>query len=104
MSGLSTVFYNCVSFILLHRLSHVEMVRDKNFARSISYADAVCPRLFSYTPTATIVRLLTTNFLIAYITSWVLYLSGASEDPRMLLPAWVSIATVTLTALRIIDG
>ena len=39
-------------------------------------------------------RLLTTNILITYITSWVLYLSGASEDPRMLLPAWVSIATV----------
>ena len=77
------------------------MVRDEKFARSISYADAFCHRLFSYTPTATIVRLLTTNFLIAYITSWVLYLSGASEDPRMLLPAWVSIATVTLTALKI---
>lgn len=51
-------------------------------------------RLLFYTPSATVVRLLTTNFLIAYITSWVLYLSGASEDPRMLLPAWVSIATV----------
>jgi hypothetical protein len=51
-------------------------------------------RLLFYTPPATLVRLLTTNFLIAYITSWVLYLSGASEDPRMLLPAWVSIATV----------
>ena len=76
----------------------------KTFPRSISYADALRPRLFSYTPTATIVRLLTTNFLIAYITSWVLYLSGASEDPRMLLPAWVSIATVILTVLRKIDG
>ena len=53
-------------------------------------------RLLFYTPAATVVRLLTTNFLIAYITSWVLYLSGASEDPRMLLPAWVSIATVCL--------
>lgn len=29
MTGLSTVFYNCVSFILLHRLSDVEMVRDE---------------------------------------------------------------------------
>ena len=104
MSGLSTVFYNCVPFVLLHRLSYVKMVRDETVARSKSHADAICPRLFSYTPTATIVRLLTTNFLIAYITSWVLYLSGASEDPRMLLPAWVSIATVNLTALRIFDG
>lgn len=55
-------------------------------------------RLLFYTPAATVVRLLTTNFLIAYITSWVLYLSGASEDPRMLLPAWVSIATVRIPA------
>ena len=54
------------------------------------------PRLMFYTPSATVVRLLTTNVLIAYITSWVLYLSGASEDPRMLLPAWVSISTVSV--------
>lgn len=33
--------------------------------------------------------------MIALATSWVLYLSGASEDPRMLLPAWVSITTVS---------
>ena len=30
-------------------------------------------RLLFYTPSAAVVRLLTTNFLIAYITSWVLY-------------------------------
>lgn len=53
-------------------------------------------RLVFYTPSATVVRLLTTNALIAYITNCVLYLSGASQDPRMLLPAWVSIATVQL--------
>ena len=53
-------------------------------------------RILKYTPGATIVRLLTTNVLIAYLTSWVLYLSGASEDPRMLLPAWVSICTVSV--------
>ena len=39
------------------------------------------------------------NALIAYITNCVLYLSGASQDPRMLLPAWVSIATVHLPTL-----
>lgn len=43
---------------------------------------------------ATLVRLLTINSLNAYITSWVLYLSGGSEDPRLLLPAWISIASV----------
>jgi hypothetical protein len=44
------------------------------------------------------VRLLTVNSINAYITSWVLYLSGGSEDPRLLLPAWISIAS-TLTFL-----
>ena len=52
------------------------------------------PRLLNYTPPAVVIRLLTTNGLIAYITSWVLYLSGASSDPRLLLPAWISITTV----------
>ena len=52
-------------------------------------------RLVYYTPSATLVRLITTNILITYITSWVLYLSGAAQDPRMLLPAWMSIATVS---------
>jgi len=66
---------------------------------SFFFTDCLMSRwLLNYTPSATFVRLLTTNALIAYITSWVLYLSGASEDPRMLLPAWVSIAT-TLTLL-----
>ncbi|PBP17131.1 hypothetical protein BUE80_DR012135 [Diplocarpon rosae] len=46
----------------------------------------------------TLVRLLTINSMNAYITSWVLYLSGGSEDPRLLLPAWISIAS-TLTIL-----
>ncbi|KAL4866665.1 hypothetical protein BDV12DRAFT_132112 [Aspergillus spectabilis] len=56
------------------------------------------PRLLNYTPPAVVIRLLTTNGLIAYMTSWVLYLSGASSDPRLLLPAWISITT-TLTFL-----
>lgn len=51
-------------------------------------------RLLFYTPPATLVRLLATNATIVWLTSYVLYLSGASDDPRMLLPAWVSIATV----------
>jgi hypothetical protein len=72
-------------------------------------------RLLNYTPqgmalllpklggllnlTASIVRLLTINSVNAYITSWVLYLSGGSEDPRLLLPAWISIATVDTPSL-----
>lgn len=65
---------------------------------SYFFTDCLMSRLLFYTPSATVVRLLTTNALIAYITNCVLYLSGASNDPRMLLPAWVSIAT-TLTML-----
>ncbi|KAI9824680.1 MAG: hypothetical protein M1819_000833 [Sarea resinae] len=34
----------------------------------------------------------------AYLTSWVLFLSGSLEDPQLILPAWVSIAsTLTLS-------
>src|ERR1700675_3204078 len=61
-------------------------------------------RLLNYHPSATVVRLLTTNALIAYITSWVLFLSGASEDPRLLLPAWISIATVSASSLLCFHG
>ncbi|KAL8807366.1 MAG: hypothetical protein Q9182_000705 [Xanthomendoza sp. 2 TL-2023] len=66
---------------------------------SYFFTDCLMSRwLLFYTPSATVVRLFTTDALIAYITNCVLYLSGASRDPRMLLPAWVSIAT-TLTML-----
>lgn len=51
-------------------------------------------RLLNYTPQATIVRLLAINAVNGYLTSWVLYLSGGSEDPRLLLPGWIGIATV----------
>lgn len=66
---------------------------------SFYFTDCLMSRwLLNYTPQATLIRLLTTNSVNAYITSWVLYLSGGSEDPRLLLPAWISIAT-TLTFL-----
>ena len=67
---------------------------DKQRGAGIFSARLSVYRLLFYTPSAAVVRLLTTNFLIYYIKSQVLFLSGASEDPRMLLPAWVSIATV----------
>lgn len=90
------VVFRCgLPFLFLHRLPHVKMVRqDQSLQPGPSNRDLSTCRLLFYTPSATFVRLLTTNFLIAYIASYVLYLSGASEDPRMLLPAWVSIATV----------
>jgi len=66
---------------------------------SFFFTDCLMSRwLLNYTPQATLVRLLTINSMNAYITSWVLYLSGGSEDPRLLLPAWISIAA-TLTFL-----
>lgn len=95
------VFCGGLSFLLFYRLSYVEMVRRPlPLLRSAFEVTAmiIFHRLLFYTPSATFVRLLTTNFLIAYITSWVLYFSGASEDPRMLLPAWVSITTVCFEA------
>ena len=89
---LPVVFSSGLPLVFLHRLLDVKMVSSQSPAERF-YTDELC-RLLYYTPSATVVRLSTTNFLIAYITSWVLYLSGASEDPRMLLPAWVSIAMV----------
>ncbi|CAG8096781.1 unnamed protein product [Penicillium salamii] len=62
---------------------------------SYFFTDCLMSRwLLNYTPPAVVIRLLTTNGLIAYSTSWVLYLSGASVDPRHLLPAWISITTL----------
>lgn len=43
-------------------------------------------------------RLLAVNALNGYLTSWVLYLAGGSEDTRLLLPAWIAITTI-LTAI-----
>jgi hypothetical protein len=40
------------------------------------------------------VRLLTTNICNAYLTSTFLSLAGGFEDPRLLLPGWICIATV----------
>lgn len=54
--------------------------------------------LLNYTPQATLIRLLATDSTNAYITSWVIYLFGASTSSRQMLPAWISIAS-TLTVL-----
>ncbi|KAJ3466886.1 hypothetical protein MRS44_004450 [Fusarium solani] len=50
-------------------------------------------RLINYTPQATMVRLLTINACNAYITAGVLSLAGGFQDPRLLLPGWIGIAT-----------
>ncbi|KAL7790741.1 N-glycosylation domain-containing protein [Trichoderma ceciliae] len=61
------------------------------------FTDCLMSRwLINYTPQATIVRLLSINAVNAYLTLSVLSLTGGFQDPRLLLPGWVSIAT-TLT-------
>ena len=62
------------------------------------------PRLLNYTPSATCIRLLTLDALIAYITTQTLYLSGASQDPRMLLPAWIGIASVNSHLVGVVSA
>ncbi|KAM3441595.1 hypothetical protein NHJ13734_002740 [Beauveria thailandica] len=52
--------------------------------------------LINYTPQATIVRLLTIDVINAYLTLTTLSLCGGFQDPRLLLPGWICIAT-TLT-------
>ncbi|TGO46742.1 hypothetical protein BOTNAR_0568g00030 [Botryotinia narcissicola] len=60
--------------------------------------------LLNYTPQATIVRLLTINLINAYTTSWILYLSGGSGDPHLLLPAWICIASFIVSVVPFKDG
>ncbi|CEJ91377.1 hypothetical protein VHEMI07095 [[Torrubiella] hemipterigena] len=64
---------------------------------SFFFTDCLMSRwLINYTPQATIVRLLTIDAVNAYVTLTVLSLFGGFNDPRLLLPGWISIAT-TLT-------
>ncbi|KAK0669542.1 N-glycosylation protein-domain-containing protein [Cercophora samala] len=65
---------------------------------SFFFTDCLMSRwLLNYTPQATIVRLLAISALNGWCTWGVLYLTGGSEDPRLLLPGWIVIsATLTL--------
>ncbi|KAF2089963.1 hypothetical protein K490DRAFT_35509, partial [Saccharata proteae CBS 121410] len=54
--------------------------------------------LLNYTPSATLVRLFTISSINMYTTSWWIYLAGGTKNPRLLLPAWICIAS-TLTIL-----
>ncbi|KAH6874935.1 N-glycosylation protein-domain-containing protein [Thelonectria olida] len=66
---------------------------------SFFFTDCLMSRwLINYTPQATMVRLLTINAINAYMTACVLSLAGGFQDPRLLLPGWIGIAT-TLTIL-----
>ncbi|KAI1176346.1 N-glycosylation protein-domain-containing protein [Nemania sp. FL0916] len=62
------------------------------------FTDCLMSRwLINYTPQATVVRLLTISCVFAYLTSWIVHVAGGANDPRLLLPAWICIATI-LTA------
>lgn len=62
---------------------------------SFFFTDCLMSRwLLNYTPQATIVRLLAISALNGWCTWGVLYLTGGSEDPRLLLPGWIVISTV----------
>ncbi|CAJ2503915.1 Uu.00g113090.m01.CDS01 [Anthostomella pinea] len=62
------------------------------------FTDCLMSRwLINYTPHATVVRLCTISCVFAYLTSWVVYLTGGTEDPGLLLPAWIVIATILTT-------
>ena len=79
--------------LLFYRLHDVEMVNIVMLASRYQLL-MVRDRLLNYTPPAVVIRLLATNGILAYSTSWILFLSGASSDPRLLLPAWASITLV----------
>lgn len=66
----------------------------RRITRSVPHL-TLSTRLLNYTPQATLVRLLTINALNGYLTSWVLFLTGGSRDPRLFLPAWITIATAS---------
>ncbi|KAG6033797.1 hypothetical protein E4U41_006804 [Claviceps citrina] len=61
------------------------------------FTDCLMSRwLIHYTPQATIVRLLTINAVNAYLTMTVLSLAGGFEDPRLMLPGWIGMATINI--------
>ncbi len=62
---------------------------------SFFFTDCLMSRwVFRYTPQATIVRLLAISAVNAFVTSHVLAFFGGFDDPRLLLPGWIGIATV----------
>ncbi|KAF8470121.1 hypothetical protein BDZ91DRAFT_720006 [Kalaharituber pfeilii] len=57
--------------------------------------------LIYYTAWATLVRLVSICLINVYITSWILTLAGTTMNPRMLLPAWIFLACVLISAYYI---
>ncbi|OBR05786.1 LOW QUALITY PROTEIN: hypothetical protein CH63R_09906 [Colletotrichum higginsianum IMI 349063] len=93
----------CVPFLLFHRLPDVAMSSQNLvvFAPPLEQTVLTLARLINYTPQATIIRLLTINATNAFLTERILTFSGGFEDPRLLLPGWVTIATTLTIAYHI---
>ncbi|KAJ0300000.1 hypothetical protein COL516b_008738 [Colletotrichum fioriniae] len=70
-------------------------------ASGVGVGGVVGGGLINYTPQATIIRLLTINSTNAFLTERILTFSGGFEDPRLLLPGWVTIATTLTIAYHI---
>ncbi|KAL9943177.1 hypothetical protein D7B24_005003 [Verticillium nonalfalfae] len=63
---------------------------------SFFFADCLMSRwLINYSPQAAIIRLLTINCANAFLTERILFIAGGFDDARLLLPGWISIATVS---------
>lgn len=82
---------------LLHRFCCADPVNQCYASAYLAFffTDCLMSRwLINYTPQATVVRLFTISCAFAYLTSWIVYLAGGSQDPGLLLPAWIGIATI----------
>jgi len=84
--------------LLLHGLLDDTMVSKYSPPSVISSANQLinAPRLLFYTPAATIFRLATANIFNYIITSSILDRTGSHKNVRMILPAWIFVALVSL--------
>jgi len=82
--------------LLLHRLPDDTMVSA--FLHLLCLASQLIkrPRLLFYTPAAAIFRLATANIFNYIITSSILDRTGSHKNVRMILPAWIFVALVSL--------
>ncbi|KZZ99677.1 N-glycosylation protein EOS1 [Moelleriella libera RCEF 2490] len=73
-----------------------EGIRIHKHGHTIEFQELTSGMLIHYTPQATIVRLLTINAVNAYLTMVMLSLAGGFENPRLMLPGWIGIATINI--------
>ena len=94
---MQTIVRRCwLPLLLLHGLPDDTMVSA--LLHLLCLADRLIkrPRLLFYTPAATIFRLATANIFNYIITSSILDRTGSHKNVRMILPAWIFVALVSL--------